>query len=130
MKRGILLIGHGSRTGKSREIILDMARLMQEKSGILTQPCFLEFDRPTVSEGLALLAETADLISAVPMFLAPGTHTEKTIPELLGIPEGKKETVIYRKDQTAVSLTYADPICAEPALADILLRKAESSFPS
>ena len=128
MTRGILLIGHGSRTGKSREIIEETARLMQEKSGIQTIPCFLEFESPSVAEALGELAKTADKIAAVPMLLAPGTHTEKTIPHLLGIPEGQKKTVIQSANGTEILLTYADPIGAEPALADILLKKA--NFPA
>lgn len=123
MRRGILLIGHGSRNGKSREVLETIASIMQEKSGIITLPCFLEFDKPGVSDGLAEIIEKAEEITAVPMLFAEGTHSKETIPTLLGLAGSQHRTII-RKDGTAVRLTYTEPIGADPELADILLRKA------
>ncbi|MBR4117360.1 MAG: sirohydrochlorin nickelochelatase [Methanocorpusculum sp.] len=126
-KRGILLIGHGSRTGNSSNVLEKTAAIMQKKTQIPVQHCFLEFNHPDVREGLNLLTEKADTISAVPMLLSSGTHTEKTIPDLLNIKIG--ETKTFEKNGKKISLTYTgEPIGAEEALADILIKKA--NFPA
>ena len=126
-KRGILLIGHGSRNKNSSDVLQKTAAIMQEKMHIPVQHCFLEFNYPDVKEGFFLLSQKADTISVVPMLLSSGTHTEKTIPELLDIKIG--ETKTFEKEGRKISLTYTgEPIGADDALADILIRKA--NFPA
>ena len=115
-KRGILLIGHGSRNKNSSDVLEKTAAIMENKTQIPVQHCFLEFNSPDVKEGLDLLIQKADTISAVPMLPSSGTHTEKTIPTI-------------EKDGKILTLTYTgEPIGAEEALADILIRKA--NFPA
>ena len=126
-KRGILLIGHGSRNKNSSDILEKTAAIMENKTQIPVQHCFLEFNSPDVKEGLDLLIQKADTISVVPMLLSSGTHTEKTIPNLLDIKIG--ETKNIEKKGKIITLTYTgEPIGAEEALADILIRKA--NFPA
>jgi sirohydrochlorin ferrochelatase len=61
------------------------------------------------------------------MLLSSGAHTEKTIPNLLDIKIG--ETKNIEKNGKIITLTYTgEPIGAEEALADILIRKA--NFPA
>ena len=76
-KRGILLIGHGSRNKNSSDVLEKTAAIMENKTQIPVQHCFLEFNHPDVKEGLDLLIQKADTISVVPMLLSSGTHTEK-----------------------------------------------------
>ena len=126
-KRGLLLIGHGSRTGDSAAVLRKTATLMMEKTNCRIFPAFLEFDLPSVTDAINAVKRTdVEEVVAVPMLLARGTHTEKTIPELLGMAPGKKEGELLFDDGRIVQIRCADPIGADTVLVDILLSRAEA----
>lgn len=128
-KRGILLIGHGSRTGESSAVLKQTASFLQEKTECRVFPAFLEFDSPGVSEALAEIRETdLEEIAVVPLLLARGTHTEKTIPALLGFPEGEKNGSVVFADGRTVPVFCAEPLGADPRLAEILLERADAAY--
>ncbi|MBE6506585.1 MAG: sirohydrochlorin nickelochelatase [Methanocorpusculum parvum] len=127
-KCGLLLIGHGSRTGESADVLKKTADFLQELSGCTVWHAFLEFSSPSVPEVLSEIKETdAEEIIAVPMLLARGTHTEKTIPALLGFLDGEKEGVLLFADGRSVPVRCAEPIGADMRLAEILLERAFST---
>ena len=122
----ILLIGHGSRSGESAEVLEKTASFMQELSSHPIHHAFLEFTAPSVPEALCALKKTdAEELIVVPMLLAKGTHTEKTIPELLGLPAGEKSGSIRFADGRTVPVRCAEPLGADRRIAEILLQRAE-----
>ena len=123
----ILLIGHGSRTGESADVVKQTVSFLQDLSEKAVHYAFLEFSSPSVSEALSELKKTdAEEIIVVPMLLAKGTHTETTIPQLLGFPAGVKSGELLFDDGRMVLVRCAEPIGADMRLAEILLQRAEN----
>ena len=129
-KRGILLIGHGSRLEHNRKFVEDTAELMRIKHPeYQIRTCYLEHTRPGIPEGLALLEkEDPDIIIAVPLFLSKGVHILKNIPQLLGLDESARSRAVTLASGKVIPLLYADPVGADPLLADILFKNAEQAY--
>ena len=54
---GLLIVGHGTRQpGGTAEFLETVAQVGQRLPGVVVQPCFLEFSRPTITEGVEQLA--------------------------------------------------------------------------
>lgn len=122
----ILLIGHGSRSGESADVVKQTAAFMQELSSHPIHHAFLEFAAPSVAEALFELKKTdAEELIVVPMLLAKGTHTETTIPKLLGLKAGAKSGNILFDDGRTVPIRCAEPLGADRRIAEILLQRAE-----
>lgn len=128
-KRGILLIGHGSRLEHYTQFIADTAQLMQDKEpDSVIQTCFLEYSSPSIPEGLSLLKkENVDIIVAVPLLLAKGVHVLQNIPEKLGLELDTGRTDITLENGKTIPLVYAEPIGADPLLAELLLKNADNA---
>ncbi len=84
-KKGILLIGHGSRDAAGVAELHRLAR--QAGEHFPEQPCevgFLEFARPTIGAAFeTLLAAGVDSVTAVPMMLLAAGHVKNDIPSEL-----------------------------------------------
>lgn len=125
-KCSILLIGHGSRTGDSAEVVKQTAAFMQEMSEKTVHYAFLEFSSPSVFEMLVEIKKTdTEELIVVPLLLAKGIHSEITIPSLLGFPKGVKEGTIRFEDGRNVPVRCTEPLGAERQIAQILLQRAE-----
>jgi uroporphyrin-III C-methyltransferase len=82
LRRGILIVGHGSRRAEANEDVRKAARAIGEHGGFsLVEPAFLEIEHPNISEGFARLVQQGALdITVHPYFLSPGRHTRGDIP--------------------------------------------------
>ena len=127
--RGILLIGHGSRREDYRKFVEDTAEILQNNHPECTiRTCYLEHMSPAIPEGLELLKkENPDVIIAVPLLLSKGVHILETIPRLLGLKEGSHANTVTLASGKNIPLLYANPIGADPLLADLLFRNAEQA---
>jgi len=126
---GVLLVAHGSRIGSTQQQVTNLVEIMREKRpGYIIEPCFLEYNTPSISDGLAKMkTENLDRLLVVPLFLANGVHYLQSIPCLLGLDEGKKTGEIILENGKVIPFAYADPIAIDAMLADILLRNAEAA---
>jgi sirohydrochlorin cobaltochelatase len=82
-QRGILLFAHGSRNpawAAHFERLRDEVR----KSAPQVSLCYLELCAPDFAAGVAhLIGAGCTEIKVIPIFLAPGKHTEQDLPELV-----------------------------------------------
>ncbi len=80
---GILVLSHGSRRKEYNELLKEFAvRLKEKHSYALATTAYMEFDQPTLAEGIReLMNKGATKIIVVPLFLAPGNHMVRDIPE-------------------------------------------------
>lgn len=90
MKKGILLIAHGSpRQEANEEFIKLVDAIRREKKDCLVQGSFLE-GTPNIPEGIEILIEKGvSKITVLPYFLVGGKHTATDIPAILD--QKKKE---------------------------------------
>ncbi|OPX69446.1 MAG: Sirohydrochlorin cobaltochelatase [Methanoregulaceae archaeon PtaB.Bin056] len=124
-KKGLLLVGHGSSLPYNKELAETVAAMIREACPEYIVKCgFMRINQPTIPESLeAFRHEPIDLLVVVPLFLADGIHVAKDIPSRIGLPEGEKR-LSFEINGRSIPLVYADPIGAEPLLADLMVRNA------
>ncbi|MDD2473849.1 MULTISPECIES: sirohydrochlorin nickelochelatase [unclassified Methanoculleus] len=128
-KKGMLLIGHGSKLPYNKELIETTANLIAKKADeYIVKPGFMSLNTPTVEEQLeAFRGEDIDMLVVVPLFLARGIHINRDIPELLGLPEDSRRGE-FRLNGRTVPLVYANPIGSDPLLAELMLKNASDAI--
>lgn len=82
MRRGVLVVGHGSRREEANRDVQEAAWRINVRGGFtLVESAFLEIARPDIAEGFARLVERgARHVVVYPYFLSPGRHTRGDIP--------------------------------------------------
>lgn len=128
-KKGMLLVGHGSKLPYNKELIETTVEMIAGKTDeYLVRPGFMSLNTPTVQDQLeAFRREDIDMLVVVPLFLAKGVHINKDIPEILGLPEGCRVGT-FRVNGGTVPLVYADPIGSDPLLAELMLKNAKDAI--
>ena len=88
-KTGVLLVSHGSRLGYNKEFISTLYNLYAENSNYPSNFGFMELVEPNIPTSInKLVSENEiDRLVVVPVFLAPGVHTTRDIPTILGLIE-------------------------------------------
>ena len=126
---GILVLGHGSSLPFNKEVVNTVADMIGKYyENTIVKTAFLNLDTPTLHEGLKSFEGTGvSRIVALPCFLAPGVHTTKDIPRVLGIKEGDNRTMI-RLGEEEIELVYAEPLGADPCIASLACRKIEDAL--
>ncbi|MCE5337968.1 MAG: sirohydrochlorin nickelochelatase [Methanomicrobiaceae archaeon] len=128
-KKGMLLVGHGSKLPYNKELIETTAEIIAGKTDeYVIKPGFMSLNTPTVEEQLeAFRKEDIDMLVVVPLFLARGVHINQDIPEILGLPEGTRKGT-FRLNGKTVPLVYASPIGSDPLLAELMLKNASDAI--
>ena len=118
---GLILIGHGSKLPHNQENLEKIAQIMRELSSFkVVEISFMVRNTPTIHEAIDTIAKKGvTKIVLVPAFLAPGVHTTREIPELIGLKD--KESQLSQK---GIQLIYGEPIGADECIAVILEEKA------
>lgn len=132
---GLVLVGHGSELVQYRENLEKLAEILRAKSKFkVVEISFMIKNKPTITEAIDMAAKKgARKVVLIPVFLAPGVHTEKDIPEILGLKKGE-----HRLKTGELEIIYGEPIGPDKRLAEIIEEKAlnalkqghETSLPS
>ncbi|HDR73481.1 MAG TPA: sirohydrochlorin nickelochelatase [Methanoculleus sp.] len=124
-KKGLLLVGHGSKKPYNKELIEETARAIAQKDdSFLVKSGFMSINEPTVEEQLeAFKNEEIEALVVVPLFLAKGIHILKDIPAILGLEEGSYRGT-FAANGGEIPLLYAHPIGSDPLLAELMLKNA------
>lgn len=124
-KIGILALGHGSKLPYNKDVVTSVANLIAEKyKQVVVRTGFMNMNNPTMDEGLKGFEGTGvSTIIAVPIFLAHGVHTTEDIPQILGISREDRRTIVNLNGKD-VTLVYAEPLGADPLIADLAFKRA------
>jgi sirohydrochlorin ferrochelatase len=120
MKSGYIVLGHGSRAsiGEANAMIFAVADRLKTKLGAgLVETAIINRDSalPGLQEGvLHLVAAGVQEIVIAPLFLAGGMHVRNGIPE---------EIARLQLQYPQLSIKLAEPLGADPRIADILLER-------
>lgn len=101
--KAILLVGHGSRDPEGNEQVRQMIQELtsQLDSTLLVETCFLEFEKPTIEQGIqACVEKGATSVYVIPLMLLAAGHSKIHIPA--AIDEAKKQYPL-------VKFTYGRP---------------------
>ncbi|KUK04626.1 MAG: sirohydrochlorin cobalto/nickelchelatase [Methanosarcinales archaeon] len=125
MKRGVLVLGHGSKLPYNREVVESVCSMLRQmRDDIMVVPAFMELCEPTIEDGLEELAKSGvSEVAVVPLFLAHGVHTLKDIPARLGLEDGKRECT-YECGGVQLRIYYADPLGPAEAIARLVYERA------
>ncbi|MCK9581772.1 MAG: sirohydrochlorin nickelochelatase [Methanoregula sp.] len=128
-KKGMLLVGHGSKMPYNQELVEKTSALIKTKNADFIVKCgFMNLNTPTIKESLnEFKKEDIEVLIVVPLFLAKGVHIEKDIPGEIGLPEGSKKGS-FALNGKSIPLLYADPIGSDPLLADLMVKNATAAL--
>jgi Uncharacterized conserved protein len=89
----LLLVGHGSKLPYSKELLVEIAKKVENQGKFENiEIGLMEFNEPSIPTALKkIIASGSKKIIVVPVFLAPGTHTTKDIPTILGLLKEKHD---------------------------------------
>ena len=81
---GVVVVDHGSRRGESNELLLAVAAMFRDSSGIdIVEPAHMELAEPTIAQAFTRCVERgARTVVVFPYFLSPGRHWSEDIPRL------------------------------------------------
>ncbi|MEQ1882181.1 MAG: CbiX/SirB N-terminal domain-containing protein [Burkholderiales bacterium] len=121
----IILFAHGARDPEWAAPFRRMvARIRQSRPGLRVELAFLEFMQPALAEAVAgVVADGADSITLVPLFLAQGGHLKQDLPRLL---EDIRQD--YPGAQIEVTQAIGDSQVLTDAIADWALTRHLASF--
>ena len=114
MTKAILFVGHGSKDREGNDQVRQFIETMKENwgSNMLVQTSFLEFEIPTVSQGIDVCVKRgADHIIVIPIMLLQAGHSKIHIPA--AIDEGRRKYPL-------VEFTYGRPIGVHEETFEIL----------
>lgn len=101
--KAILLVGHGSRDHEGNDQVRQTIEELKPQldSELLVETCFLEFERPTINQGIQTCVEKgATSVFVIPLMLLAAGHSKIHIPA--AIDEAKEK-------YPHVSFTYGRP---------------------
>ncbi|ACB84513.1 sirohydrochlorin chelatase [Natranaerobius thermophilus] len=114
-----IILGHGSRNPEANEVLKTLATMYRENNHTDTSYAFLQFASPTLEEVLEdAISKKYQTIVIAPVFLYPGVHIKKDIPEKL-----EK----YRRENPEKTFILANPIGEDPRLIKIIENRIASA---
>lgn len=118
---GLILVGHGSGLPHYKESLEKLASIIRGRSQFkVVEISFMIKDKPTIAEAIDLVCrQGVKKVVLMPVFLAQGVHTEKDIPEMLGLKKG--ENMLKMGE---LEIIYGEPIGPDRRLAEIIEEKA------
>ena len=115
--RGILVVGHGSRSKEAYDTFYKIIEDLHKKLDVELEGCFMEISSPQIPEKIDnLVQKGVDHITVLPYFLFEGIHIKEDIPEIL---KGIKEKY------DSLTIDMAQPIGYHPLLVDLLAERVE-----
>lgn len=122
-RRGILVMGHGSRLNYNSDIMELNAKRLRERGYGDVRIGYNEFNEPKIEDTVKeMIDDGVDEIIALPLFISSGAHLSRDIPAKLGIPENTDSGTVEIGDRT-VRIKYALPVGGDPRLSDVLEKK-------
>jgi sirohydrochlorin cobaltochelatase len=117
---GVLLIGHGSRDpGSNAEFEELVNRFAARRPDLEIAHAYVELARPSLAQGVALLAAKVDEVVALPLFLFSAGHVKNDLPLALEAA---------RQAFPRVHFVAARALGVTPALIEIALERARAAL--
>lgn len=114
MKKGFLIVAHGSRKSDANHHVVGLVdRLSNYFQTEMFEPAFMRLASPTLEDSIRTLAsKNIDQLIAYPYFLVKGVHFTKDIPKLI-------EDVVNKLERK-ISFKVMDPIGHHPKIIDLI----------
>ncbi len=118
-RNGIILIGHGSKGVENQNMVsINLDRLKDRYENVYM--AFNEFNEPSIDDTLgSMCKDGVEHIIAIPLFVSPGEHTEKDLPEKLGLSDDRR-TGSVKLNGREMTVSYGRPIGTRPEIVEIV----------
>ncbi len=114
--RGIMIVGHGSRSKEAREEFAEIVEGFRKETGMEAEGCFMEISPPFIPETIQrMYSQGIHEITVVPCFLFSGIHISEDIPGILAVEKNR---------YTDLRIAMAQPIGCHGGVVDILRERA------
>lgn len=114
--KGMIVVGHGSRSQDARAAFYKMVEGLKGRMGIEAEGCFMEISEPFIPETIEkMYTRGIREITVLPYFLYSGIHIKEDIPEILFAEKNK---------YADLEISMAQPIGYHDALIGILQERA------
>lgn len=114
--KGMIVVGHGSRSKDARDVFLKIVEGFREGMGTEVEGCFMEISEPFIPETInKMYAKGIKEITVIPCFLYSGIHIREDIPQIL---------LSERNKHADLEISMAQPIGYHGAIIDILKERA------
>ncbi|RLI81872.1 sirohydrochlorin cobaltochelatase [Archaeoglobales archaeon] len=116
MRKGLVIVGHGSQLDHYREVIEKHRRRIEESGAFDEVRIAFAARKRKPSPDEAIREMKCDVVYVVPLFISYGLHVTEELPEMLGFPKGRgvkegefdgKRVVICEPIGEDVLVTYA-----------------------
>ena len=117
MRRAIVIVDHGSRLAAANAVVTAIAAEIQARASGRAAVSFahLEAAEPSLAEAIdGCVSAGAREVTVQPLFLAPGRHATRDIPEILEAA---------RRRHPGVSFELGAVIGVDPLLVELLLQR-------
>jgi sirohydrochlorin cobaltochelatase len=123
--KGIVLFAHGSRDRDWARPFEQLAATLSRRTNAAVRLAYLELMQPTLGDAIsALIAEGAESIRVVPVFLGQGGHTKGDLPKLAAAARERHPHV-----EISVDPAIGEMPSVIDAIAEALTRPAGRSSP-
>jgi sirohydrochlorin cobaltochelatase len=152
-KTGVVLISHGSRLNYNHEFISELLEMFNKENSYKATMAFMELCQPSIPVAINDFVKKNDFehLIAVPVFIAPGVHTNQDIPRILEIYSGDfnsklsnhshthsnkshshSHTHFHGDENEKISfdgkISYLEPLGADPLIIEIIKEKVENAI--
>ncbi|MBS4535481.1 CbiX/SirB N-terminal domain-containing protein [Clostridium sp. D2Q-14] len=118
MKKGLLIVGHGSRSLDAQNTFKEIVKMVKCKASYeIVEGSHMEISEPNIPIVVEeMVGKGVNEILVVPYFLYSGIHIKEDIPQIIKTLEEKYNDVIFK---------MGEPIGEESLLADIIVKRAK-----
>jgi len=115
----LIILDHGSREPAANALVIEIvSRVKTRRPGSIVEPAHMELASPSLDEAVsACQNQGARSIAVLPYFLAPGRHTQETIPH---------QVAEISKRYPGLDIQIGEPLGCHDSLVDLLLDRAEA----
>lgn len=118
MKKGLIILGHGSKAPEATETLAAVTAMVREKVDCdRVEYASLQLSEPALEEVVHfLVTEDMEEILVVPFLIATGVHVKTDIPE---------ELAALKEKYPGVEMKLGHPLGADPRLAEIVIDRVK-----
>lgn len=120
MRRGIIIVDHGSRLAESNLLLEQVAAAFAARDPgayPVVEPAHMELAEPTIAQAYRRCVERgAEEVVVCPYFLGPGKHWTTDIPRLIEEAAKQHPATVWR---------LAQPLGLDPLMLELLQRRIE-----
>jgi len=115
----LIILDHGSREPAANAVVIQIvSRVKIRRPDSIVEPAHMELASPSLDEAVsACQNQGARSIAVLPYFLAPGRHTQETIPH---------QVAEISKRYPGLDIRIGEPLGCHDSLVDLLLDRAEA----